>query len=481
MSNDIPRSLETLINGYEIKFILKNSTLHIEAENTSTSKLYLVNISQCETDQLTEGHFSDLESLYDSLIEGINEIESSINLTMSDYDKLVLKKEKAFKFSITLKEKEQNHITILQRNNEKLKTMIRQKDQKIYQLQRLSNRQSSDNLKYNEILELSVEKQSLKLESKRSSQIEKQVKIESSIEKQSLTLESKKSSQLENPFEKAELAIENQNPSEIENQIRIRVDLAMEKESQILKKLLSEYNEMTKAGIETEFGKQTQTIKTLLSDHFINNKINLMSTELKHNIIASENILPPQIIIAPENNVPPQIIKPIIINKMILQFDVKSVNSDTFYFFNKNQTIICKDNCNFWRMIYLNKSLPRSKISYNFRIEKSKSNLIMIGICPISIMNNTGACFDNSVGAYAYYLYDGRIFFNKTEIKSKGGVFIVGSIIRMTVNLLDATIEWMQDNKMMHRMNLEKSSVSQEMYACLHFYHEGDSVSLLNN
>ena len=72
--------------------------------------------------------------------------------------------------------------------------------------------------------------------------------------------------------------------------------------------------------------------------------------------------------------------------------------------------------------------------------------------------------------------------YNKTEIKSNEGItFNVGSIIRMTVNLLEYTIEWMKDNKMMHRMNLDKSYVNQEMYPCLHLYYKDDSVSLLNN
>ena len=50
----------------------------------------------------------------------------------------------------------------------------------------------------------------------------------------------------------------------------------------------------------------------------------------------------------------------------------------------------------------------------------------------------------------------------------------------MTVNLLEFNIEWMQDNKLMHRMNIDKSYVNQEMYACLHIYDEDDCVSLLN-
>ena len=34
--------------------------------------------------------------------------------------------------------------------------------------------------------------------------------------------------------------------------------------------------------------------------------------------------------------------------------------------------------------------------------------------------------------------------------------------------------------KMMHKMNLNKSYLNQEMYPCLHFANSGDSVSLLN-
>ena len=86
------------------------------------------------------------------------------------------------------------------------------------------------------------------------------------------------------------------------------------------------------------------------------------------------------------------------------------------------------------------------------------------------------------MGAYAYYGADGRIFYNTTYIYSNEKIkFSVGSIIRMTVNLLEYTIEWMKDNKMMHRMNLDKSYVNQEMYPCLHLLDKDDSVSLLNN
>ena len=223
-------------------------------------------------------------------------------------------------------------------------------------------------------------------------------------------------------------------------------------------------NEMTKSGLEIQIANQTQTIKTFLSDHF---KFTWLPTQFKQHSLPSYNFLPLQI------NHPN--------NQILLQFDTKTINKDYFIYSNNNQTITKNEQA--WRMIYVNKPLPKNQIiSINFRIEKAYNNAdIMIGICPISILNNTGECY-NTMGAYAYCGYEGRIYYNNTNIDSNERItFSVGSIIRMTVNLLEYTIEWMKDNKMMHRMNLDKSYVNQEMYPCLHLLDKDDSVSLLNN
>ena len=148
-----------------------------------------------------------------------------------------------------------------------------------------------------------------------------------------------------------------------------------------------------------------------------------------------------------------------------------------FIYCNDNQTIIYKGR--YWSMITIDSSLPKKETTFNFRIERTKNNYIMIGICPFSILSKIGSCY-NSMGACAYYGLYGQIYCNSSNLKSNGGVFKKGSIIRMTVNLLEFNIEWMQDNKLMHRMNIDKSYVNQEMYACLHIYDEDDCVSLLN-
>ena len=244
----------------------------------------------------------------------------------------------------------------------------------------------------------------------------------------------------------------------------------IEKMSETLEALSTEKeikaNEMTKSGLEIQIANQTQTMKTFLSDHL---KFTWLPTQFKQHSLPSYNFLPLQI------NHPN--------NQILLQFDTKTINKDYFIFSNNNQTITYKGD-GYWRMIYVNKPLPKNQIiSINFRIEKSKHNNadIFIGICPISILNNTGTCW-NTMGAYAYCGYNGYIYYNNTNINSNEGItFSVGSIIRMTVNLLEYTIEWMKDNKMMHRMNLDKSYVNQEMYPCLHLFHKDDSVSLLNN
>ena len=224
-------------------------------------------------------------------------------------------------------------------------------------------------------------------------------------------------------------------------------------------KLLSDYNEITKTQLEIQIAKHS----TILSDHF---KLPL-PTQFKIENTASYNFLPLQIN-----------------NSNILQFDIKSINNQLFIYSDNNQTITYKGK-DYWRMIYINKPLPKNQISIiNFRIEKNNyNNGNMIGICPVSILNDTGICFNTTMGAYAYYgVNPGYIYYNKTYVQSNGGEgFGVGSIIRMTVNLLEYTVEWMKDYKMMHKMNLDKSYVNQEMYACLHLYYEGDSISILNN
>ena len=245
----------------------------------------------------------------------------------------------------------------------------------------------------------------------------------------------------------------------------IILGLVNEKESQIFKNLIMDNNLMTKKELEIEIGKQTQIIKTWISDHFKNSNKTWLPSELKHQIIPSQDFLALQMN-KPNNN------------QILSQFDSKSVNLNTFIYSNNIQTITC--NGNYWRMIYLIKHIPRNKVSYNFKIEKSFENSIMIGICPFSNLNNTYDCY-KSMGAYAYYGYDGKIYYNYTDLQSNGGSFKAGMIIRMTVNLSEYTIEWLHENKILHKMNLDKSNVNQEMYPCLHLYNHGDSVSILNN
>ena len=86
MSNYTPHTIvnESLLNGYKISFSLKNSMIIIEAKNSLNSKLYSVNIKQSETAKLTAELFSDIESLYDSLIAGINKTDSSIKVSMTE-------------------------------------------------------------------------------------------------------------------------------------------------------------------------------------------------------------------------------------------------------------------------------------------------------------------------------------------------------------------------------------------------------------
>ena len=400
---------EIVLNGYEIRFSLKDSILFIEAEHISTSKLYSVNINKSETAKLTGELFSDVDSLYESIIQGLNKINTSINVSMSNdailnfsYETIVLNKKKTFEFSIVFKEIEHNPITILQRNYEKLRNLIDQKDQKISQLQQYQ----SYYLKSSGI-ESEMEKQTLILESKIASEIKKQIrigiesvesKIASEIEKQTQTINTRQLSVIENQLEsrigskfdkisqnlenkimiqmeniaitqasqieklsltnqnKTILLLENLNQSlenktilqmekqthslekniliQMEKQTQIlenkiiskiekQIISGVEKESQLFKKMLSDYNEMNRTVLENEIGKQTQLIKTVVSNHFKSSSKTWLVSEFKQQITVSDHFL------AQKNNTPN------LIDSSLLQFDPRSVNSSFFIYSNK--------------------------------------------------------------------------------------------------------------------------------------------------
>ena len=246
-SNDIQNNIgiEKLINGYEIRFSIKESMLIIEAESTSNSKFYSVNINQSETAKLTGELFSNVESLYESLIEGIHKTDLSIKVSLSadgilniSTNLLLEKKEKPFEFFIALKEVELNSITILQKDNEKLKNMIHQKDEKISHFEQenynLIKVLSSNNENPTEIvLEEAIRKQTMILKSKIVSEIEKQqvkLGIESIIKKQTLTLQSKICSVIE----KQTQIINNKLSSVIEDHLEKRIVSQINKQSQTL-------------------------------------------------------------------------------------------------------------------------------------------------------------------------------------------------------------------------------------------------------
>ena len=53
-NNNKPSNLkETVINGYEIQMSLKESILHINAENISSLKVYSATINQSDIEKLT--------------------------------------------------------------------------------------------------------------------------------------------------------------------------------------------------------------------------------------------------------------------------------------------------------------------------------------------------------------------------------------------------------------------------------------------
>ena len=66
MLNDISHQ-EAVLNGYKIRFSLKDFIILIEAENISTSKIYSVNICQSETAKITE-NFSRMLCHYTNVL-----------------------------------------------------------------------------------------------------------------------------------------------------------------------------------------------------------------------------------------------------------------------------------------------------------------------------------------------------------------------------------------------------------------------------
>ena len=460
---------KTLLNGFNIKFSIKESILLVEAENTSTSKLYLSTINENQLSILTGKLFSDVDSFYESLFD---KTDSFIKLDITQnavlncsIETLLGKNKKTFEFSIILKEFELN--PILQASVQKLKKKINLKNQTIYNLKQenenlinLINRQSLESEKQMEIrLASIIEKHSILLESKITSEIEKQFKIilESEIKNQTLVLETRIATEIEKQNINYKVIKEN------ENDFYIKLGLQLEKTTQNIESKLEQIEKCSK------------TLEKKLS------QIEKLEANPGIQMIKQPQILEDRV--AEENNINSVHASELEIqnfdNEGLMKFDDKSYKSYKFIFSNNNQTITCK--VSGWSTINLNKQLPKNKISLNFKIEKSIDSGIMIGICPFSTLTQTGDSI-NSMGAYAYYGFgSGYIFYKSTSIESNGGPFKVGSVITMTVDLTVYSIEWMQDNKMMHRMSLDKSFVNQEMYPCVHLAIKDDCVSLLNN
>ena len=469
-----------IINGFEINLILKESKmLIIDAKNCSTYKQYSVNISENILGILTGELFSDVESLYDSLLDGINNKDSSIKVNLTDnavlnccVETLIGKKKKIFEFPIPLIQIESNPIINLQNIVSNLKKKIDKKDERISLLEQenknliitLQTSLDSDNQKQTDTRRiLEIENQIHNIESRLVSEIEKQTlnlytKLSSDLKNQTLTLSNilynempiLVESSIRSEIKRQDVTLSTTLSSELEKFGEQRLFSEMKRQSQLLHtKIGSDIENHNKTFLITELEKQTEIFKTYLVD---NNKKQINNGFLE--------------------------IDELVKSKVLLEFDIKSINSSNFYFTNNNQTIIYKNN-NSWKMIHCNKPLPKNKISIDFKIESSKLYRIMIGICPISNLNQTGSCY-NFNGTYTYYGHNGRVYYNSSYIDSKGGAFKKDSIITMTVNLLDYTIEWIQDNELMHKMNLDKSYLNEELYACIHLLDRNDSVCLLN-
>ena len=212
-----PPAKETVLNGYEIKISLNDSILLIEAKHILTSKLYSIKICQNETEKLTRKVFSDVDSLYDSLIEGINNTDPSLKLSFRDdailnfnYETIFCKRKKIYEFDLSLKEVDLNPKSIIKKKVEKLKKIIHTIDQEISQLQQkyyeLINIQSSDN--EDQLIQSLIAKHTMNLESRIASELEKQrIRIESALAQQTLNLESNIASEIEKQAQKIDARI----------------------------------------------------------------------------------------------------------------------------------------------------------------------------------------------------------------------------------------------------------------------------------
>ena len=412
------------LNGFEISLSLTDTQLVLEAEETTTSRIYKKTVLLGSAEKLTSGLFSDIQSLYQALIDGFSEADPAVKISISSNAELFYvwevmkgKQKRVFEFTIVLEEEQIDYTQKLERQLQKLSDRVAMQEVKILELEKQNNKLLSERVAMQEAKILEQEKENNNLK------------------------------------------------SDLEKAIIERID-GMEKA------IITEVKELN----ETSTKKLEQSLlnKTEINEkkaHDIKESVEkaLLEFEKKMNLFIELRLDEKPKSLQLQESCAGQ-----------FAFDPSCAFAGSFSFSNGNKTVTYTSSD--WTSIIGNSKIPKNqKTKFSVRIDhyQTYSCAMLIGICPSNL--KTSKTLYSQKGVYCYYTgNNGNIYQNGAVTSLSNAAGYTNSVVTVTVDLANNNVTFELNGTSIYNGSLDSSYTSSyDYYPFVEFLHQGDKVSFI--
>ena len=411
------------LNGFEISLSLTDTQLVLEAEETTTSRIYKKVVVLGSAEKLTSGLFPDIQSLYQALIDGFSEADPAVKISISSNAELFYvwevmngKQKRAFEFTIVLEEQQIDYTKKLERQLQKLSDRVAMQEAKIIELEKQNNKLLSEGVAMREAKILEQEKENNKLKCDLEKAIIERI---DGMEKAIITVKELN----ESSTKKLEQSLL--------NKIEINEKKAHDTKESVEKALL-------------DFEKKMNLFIELRLDE------KLKSLQLQESCADQ------------------------------FAFDPSCDFAGLFSFSNGNKTVTYTSS-DFTSVIGNNKIPKNQKTKFSVRLDHyhTSSRDLMVGICPSNL--KTSKTLYSQKGVYCYYTTNnGYIYQNGAQTSLNNAAGNTNSVVTVTVDLANNNVTFELNGTSIYNGSLDSSYTSSyDYYPYVEFYTHGDKVSFI--
>lgn len=164
----------------------------------------------------------------------------------------------------------------------------------------------------------------------------------------------------------------------------------------------------------------------------------------------------------------------------VQDFNPLGINSKFYHFSNGNKMISRISHDKHWESVYCSIFFKEKYEILNFKLVKSLSNYIMIGLAPDNYIHQK-ACFDKP-GSLFFYCYNGTIYLDGVVFSTKSLGLNDGDILTMMVDFEDTVVSFLINDKIIYSdvfPGLSKSNT--KYFPCVETFNIDDTVSLVSH